>query len=122
MKRPPVTRICRRCSASRWIGSRLINRPFATSAAWRARRGSRSIIYIGHARGLQVLAEGVEDEATADLLRDVDCGHAQGYLFAKPCRRRSLRHGWFGSRTPMGRRDSRPLKSGGVAQTSGRVS
>ncbi len=47
-------------------------------------RIARSIIDIGHARGLQVIAEGVEDDDTAELLRRADCDHAQGYLFAKP--------------------------------------
>jgi EAL domain-containing protein (putative c-di-GMP-specific phosphodiesterase class I) len=43
-----------------------------------------SIIDIGHARGLEVIAEGVEDDETAELLRSANCDHAQGYLFARP--------------------------------------
>lgn len=45
---------------------------------------ARSIIDIGHARGLEVIAEGVEDDETAELLRGANCDHAQGYLFARP--------------------------------------
>lgn len=45
---------------------------------------ARSIIDIGHARGLQVIAEGIEDEATALLLRRARCDQAQGYLFSRP--------------------------------------
>ncbi len=45
---------------------------------------ARSIIDIGHARGLQVIAEGIEDEATAELLRGAHCDQAQGYLFSRP--------------------------------------
>ena len=45
---------------------------------------ARSIIDIGHARGLQVVAEGIEDEATAALLRHAHCDQAQGYLFSRP--------------------------------------
>lgn len=45
---------------------------------------ARSIIDIGHARGLEVIAEGVEDDETAELLRSANCNHAQGYLFARP--------------------------------------
>jgi EAL domain-containing protein (putative c-di-GMP-specific phosphodiesterase class I) len=45
---------------------------------------ARSIIDIGHARGLEVVAEGVEDDETAELLRSANCNHAQGYLFARP--------------------------------------
>jgi diguanylate cyclase (GGDEF)-like protein/hemerythrin-like metal-binding protein len=47
-------------------------------------RIAQSIIDIGHARGLDVIAEGVEDDETAELLRAADCNHAQGYLFARP--------------------------------------
>jgi EAL domain-containing protein (putative c-di-GMP-specific phosphodiesterase class I) len=31
-----------------------------------------------------VVAEGVEDQATADLLRDLGCDEMQGYLIARP--------------------------------------
>jgi diguanylate cyclase (GGDEF)-like protein len=43
-----------------------------------------STIDLGHNLGLTVLAEGVEDEATADALRGLGCDAAQGYYFAKP--------------------------------------
>jgi EAL domain-containing protein (putative c-di-GMP-specific phosphodiesterase class I) len=33
---------------------------------------------------LSVVAEGVEDEATLVLLREMGAGQAQGYYFAKP--------------------------------------
>ena len=33
---------------------------------------------------LSVVAEGVEDEATLLLLREMGAGQAQGYYFAKP--------------------------------------
>ena len=36
---------------------------------------------LGKALGLQVTAEGVEDEATADALRAMGCGYAQGFLY-----------------------------------------
>jgi diguanylate cyclase (GGDEF)-like protein len=41
-----------------------------------------ALVGLGKALGLQVTAEGVEDEATADMLRAMGCEFAQGYLFA----------------------------------------
>ena len=43
-----------------------------------------SIIGLGHALGLQVIAEGVEDEAQATLLASLGCDQLQGYYFSKP--------------------------------------
>jgi EAL domain-containing protein (putative c-di-GMP-specific phosphodiesterase class I) len=40
-----------------------------------------ALVGLGKALGLQVTAEGVEDEATADALRAMGCQFAQGYLF-----------------------------------------
>ncbi|MEP7201775.1 MAG: EAL domain-containing protein [Ilumatobacteraceae bacterium] len=42
------------------------------------------IIDMGAALGLDVVAEGVENKAQLDLLRDMGCRTAQGYWFAKP--------------------------------------
>lgn len=39
---------------------------------------------MAHALGLHVVAEGVEDQATLDLLCKAQCDEAQGYLFSKP--------------------------------------
>jgi EAL domain-containing protein (putative c-di-GMP-specific phosphodiesterase class I) len=43
-----------------------------------------STIDLAHNLGLGIVAEGVEDQATADLLRDLGCDEMQGYLIAKP--------------------------------------
>jgi diguanylate cyclase (GGDEF)-like protein len=43
-----------------------------------------STIDLGHNLGLTVVAEGVEDEATAEALRGLGCDVAQGYHFGKP--------------------------------------
>jgi EAL domain-containing protein (putative c-di-GMP-specific phosphodiesterase class I) len=40
-----------------------------------------ALIGLGKALGLQVTAEGVEDEATAEALRAMGCEFAQGYLY-----------------------------------------
>ncbi|HEC06079.1 MAG TPA: EAL domain-containing protein [Thiolapillus brandeum] len=43
-----------------------------------------AIIAVGHALGLEVLAEGVETRQQADLARELGCDIGQGYLFQKP--------------------------------------
>jgi diguanylate cyclase (GGDEF)-like protein len=43
----------------------------------------RSIVDLGHNLGYRVTAEGVEDEASFNFLRDVGCDYAQGYFIAK---------------------------------------
>jgi hypothetical protein len=43
-----------------------------------------STILLGHKFGFIVLAEGVENEATLNQLKELGCDCAQGYLFAKP--------------------------------------
>jgi len=42
------------------------------------------IVGLGRRLRLSVLAEGVEDEAQRDALREIGCDEAQGYLYAKP--------------------------------------
>ena len=44
----------------------------------------RSTSDLGHSLGLQVVAEGVEDKATWDMLGDFGCDAAQGYYMARP--------------------------------------
>jgi PAS domain S-box-containing protein len=43
-----------------------------------------TIVRLGHATGLQVVAEGVENEAQVRLLQGLSCDLAQGYYFFKP--------------------------------------
>jgi len=43
-----------------------------------------SITQLSHRLNLTVLAEGVEDKATAQMLTGLGCEYAQGYLFAYP--------------------------------------
>ena len=43
-----------------------------------------TIINLAHALKLKVVAEGVETEAQAHLLRGLDCDEMQGYLFSRP--------------------------------------
>ena len=45
----------------------------------------RSTIDLAHNLGLTVVAEGVEDSDTLDMLDGCGCDGAQGYLISKPC-------------------------------------
>jgi EAL domain-containing protein (putative c-di-GMP-specific phosphodiesterase class I)/ActR/RegA family two-component response regulator len=49
-----------------------------------ARAVVRSVIDLGHSLGLTAVAEGVEDAATLEFLRSVNCDLAQGYFVAPP--------------------------------------
>ena len=44
----------------------------------------RSTIELGHAMGLRIVAEGIEDEATLKLLGDLGCDVVQGYCISIP--------------------------------------
>jgi diguanylate cyclase len=44
----------------------------------------RAIVELGHALGLNVIAEGVERSEQANELRRLGCDQAQGYFFARP--------------------------------------
>jgi EAL domain-containing protein (putative c-di-GMP-specific phosphodiesterase class I) len=44
----------------------------------------RSVIELAHALGMDVIAEGVEDEATAARLREMGAEHLQGYRISRP--------------------------------------
>lgn len=44
----------------------------------------RSIIAIGKATGLRIVAEGIETERQMEILQSMDCDLGQGYYFAKP--------------------------------------
>jgi len=43
----------------------------------------RSTINLAHELGLDVVAEGVEDEATLGMLRGLGCNYAQGYVISR---------------------------------------
>ena len=49
----------------------------------RDREIAASIIDLSHRLGVEVTAEGVEDEQTASLLADMGCDHIQGFLYSK---------------------------------------
>ena len=39
---------------------------------------------LAHKVGLKVIAEGVETEQQRDLLKEMGCDYAQGYLYSRP--------------------------------------
>jgi diguanylate cyclase (GGDEF)-like protein len=43
-----------------------------------------AIVTLAHAHGLSVVAEGVETERQLEVLQELGCDHAQGFLFAEP--------------------------------------
>jgi diguanylate cyclase (GGDEF)-like protein/PAS domain S-box-containing protein len=63
-----------------------IDRSFVTSLPTAAEDAVivRSIIDLAHNLGVDVVAEGVEDEQTLELLIGYGCDAAQGYLFSRP--------------------------------------
>lgn len=44
----------------------------------------RATVHLGHALGLRVVAEGIENAQTLELLREVGCDLVQGYFVGKP--------------------------------------
>ena len=44
----------------------------------------QALLAIAHAQGLEVIAEGVDDEQQAEVLRTLGCPQAQGFLWARP--------------------------------------
>ena len=61
-----------------------LDRTFIASLATRARQLVRSTIELGHALGLRVVAEGVEDDDTLALFAELGCDIVQGYLIGMP--------------------------------------
>jgi diguanylate cyclase (GGDEF)-like protein len=63
-----------------------IDRSFVQNCAEREPDASilSAIVTMGHALGLKVLAEGVETEEQARVLRAAGCDEVQGYLYSRP--------------------------------------
>jgi diguanylate cyclase (GGDEF)-like protein len=67
----------------------------------------RATITLGHDMGLRVVAEGIEDVETLDLLGDLGCDMAQGYFISRP--------------TPANRLSFKSAADSTAAITSGRL-
>jgi diguanylate cyclase (GGDEF)-like protein len=52
---------------------------------------ARAVIQLGHALGLLVIAEGVENEGQLRFLRENGCDEIQGYIYARPLDAEALR-------------------------------
>lgn len=63
-----------------------VDRAFVSPLSTGTRAASivESIVSLGHALGLTVIAEGVETEEQLRRLRRVGCDVAQGFLFTRP--------------------------------------
>ncbi len=63
-----------------------IDKTFVTSLAHdeNDRIMVRSTIELAHELGLEVVAEGIEDGKTLDILRELGCDYAQGYFVGRP--------------------------------------
>jgi EAL domain-containing protein (putative c-di-GMP-specific phosphodiesterase class I) len=61
-----------------------LDQTFTTHVAKRDRQLVRSTIELGHALGLRVVAEGVEDQETLTLLAELGCDVCQGYYIGMP--------------------------------------
>jgi diguanylate cyclase (GGDEF)-like protein len=64
------------------------------------RRIVRSTIQLAHGFAMTVVAEGVETQEVAELLRKKGCDIAQGYLFAKPMHAQELETLWLEIQAP----------------------
>ncbi len=63
-----------------------------------------STIALARGLGLQVTAEGVEQQAEAGLLRELGCHYAQGYLFSRPVPAGQMSVLWMQSRDSQAQR------------------
>jgi len=64
-----------------------IDRSFVREVDSRTKHGAsiaQTVIRLGQSLGLSVLAEGIETEAQAQLLMDLGCPQAQGFLYSPP--------------------------------------
>ena len=63
-----------------------IDRGFVASLGTTGNTGAiiQSVVTLGHALGMKVVAEGVETSEQRVLLRLAGCDEMQGFLFAKP--------------------------------------
>ena len=57
---------------------------FDITRSARAAKLVRSMIDLAHNLDIVAIAEGVEDQETADMLSEMDCDFAQGYFYSRP--------------------------------------
>lgn len=76
----------------------------------------QAVILLAKALGLKTIAEGVEDQATATLLKSTGADYLQGYHFAKPMPRTEFDSWFFGRNTAQA--DETPTHTGSVADNT----
>ncbi len=81
-----------------------IDRSFVTVQSEADREVLRSIVQLGHSLGMTVIAEGIEEPAVLEQLRDLGCDVAQGFLLGRP-----------GPGEPPHHTEPHPLIAGGPA-------
>jgi EAL domain-containing protein (putative c-di-GMP-specific phosphodiesterase class I) len=62
----------------------------------------RIIVMLAHSLGLKVVAEGVETAEQVDMLKQIGCELAQGYLFSKPVSHQEIQQLLVSNWTPNG--------------------
>lgn len=78
-----------------------IDRSFvSTSNTPSGREIVEMIVQLGKTLGLNVIAEGVEEEVQGVLLKEMGCHEVQGYFYAKPMPRTEL-HQWLANRRTL---------------------
>lgn len=86
------------------VGELKLDRTFITGLSNDGRERDlelvRATIQLGHDMGLRVVAEGVEDLETLNLLNDLDCDLAQGYYISRPMPASELAFGALNAESP----------------------
>jgi hypothetical protein len=78
-----------------------IDRAFVSRVADRQEKALfRAVVELARSMHLQPVAEGVETDEQAAALRELDCGYAQGFLFAGPMPADALQTLLSGQHTP----------------------
>lgn len=72
---------------------------------------TRAILSMGHTLGLEVIAEGVETTAQAELLRAAACDRVQGFLYCRPLAATAL-EAWLGARGMLAVKTARAIQRG----------
>ena len=58
--------------------------PFSAGVSPRSSAVIEAILALGHALGVEIVAEGIETEYQREMLTAMGCDYGQGYLFARP--------------------------------------
>lgn len=78
-----------------------IDRSFVNTSNTRSGREIvEMIVQLGRTLGLNVIAEGVEEEVQGALLKEMGCNEVQGFFYARPMTRDQL-HQWLDKRPPI---------------------